>query len=267
MALTRPLTVLISTIFLLGVLNSAAAAEKRIRITNGEWEPYLSEYVPHYGVLSHIVTDAFALEGVTVEYGFFGWKRALELTRSGEWDAAAVWSYSEERARDFDFSEPVWIQEYFFFHLKDFDFDWNSYDDLAGISIGAAREYYYGPEFEEAESTKKIDVDRVGKDEQNILKLVNGRIQLAVLEKVVGYEQISNTVPKDKVELLTHHSRPVFSAGLRLLFSKKMPENKEMLEIFERGLAKLYESGAVEKYMQDAIDGKYTKQKEKWKSE
>lgn len=29
-----------------------------IHITNGEWEPYLSEYSYEYGIASHIVTEA-----------------------------------------------------------------------------------------------------------------------------------------------------------------------------------------------------------------
>ncbi len=56
-----------------GVINVRAA--ETIRLTNGEWQPYLSKDAPHHGFASHIVTEAFALVGVEVEYGFFPWKR------------------------------------------------------------------------------------------------------------------------------------------------------------------------------------------------
>ncbi len=59
---------------------TAAQTSKVIRLTNGEWQPYLSEDTPHHGFASHIVTEAFALVGVEVEYGFFPWSRAMKLT-------------------------------------------------------------------------------------------------------------------------------------------------------------------------------------------
>ena len=37
-----------------------AESAKTIRLTNGEWQPYLSKDVPHHGFASHVVTEAFA---------------------------------------------------------------------------------------------------------------------------------------------------------------------------------------------------------------
>ncbi len=71
----RILTCLVASCFLiLGCGVAAAQTSKTIRLTNG-WQPYLSKDVPHHGFASHIVTEAFALVGVEVEYGFFPWKR------------------------------------------------------------------------------------------------------------------------------------------------------------------------------------------------
>ena len=67
-------------LFLLGLFSSASAAET-IRITNGEWPPFTSERLPDKGPLSRIVAEAFALEGISVEYGYFPWRRAYDYTR------------------------------------------------------------------------------------------------------------------------------------------------------------------------------------------
>ena len=48
-------------ILMLGCGVAVAQTLKTIRLTNGEWQPYLSKDVPHYGFASHIVTEAFAL--------------------------------------------------------------------------------------------------------------------------------------------------------------------------------------------------------------
>ena len=42
-----------------------------VGLTNGEWPPYTSQNLKNYGVFSPIVSEAFELEGMTVEYTFF----------------------------------------------------------------------------------------------------------------------------------------------------------------------------------------------------
>ncbi len=66
-------------------------AEETIRITNGEWPPSFSKDLKHGGVTSHVVPEAFALEGIKVEYGWFPWKRGLIMAKEGKWDAAIGW--------------------------------------------------------------------------------------------------------------------------------------------------------------------------------
>ena len=114
-------------------MTPAATAAETIRLTNGEWQPYLSEHVPHHGLASHIITEAFTLVNVDVTYGFFPWKRSFKLAKKGEhWHGSAAWFHSEERARDFHISNPVTEARMAFFHLKDFAFDWQSIEDLRG---------------------------------------------------------------------------------------------------------------------------------------
>ena len=98
--------------------SSDVSGPDTIRLTNGEWPPYLSEHLEHYGVVSRIVTEAFALEGVKVEYGFFPWKQAYELAESGEWDGSLIWLRTPEREQYFYFSEPILQCNYVFWHLK-----------------------------------------------------------------------------------------------------------------------------------------------------
>ncbi len=70
------------------VFNQNVIAEETIRIANGEWMPYHSKSLPHYGAGSRIVTEAFALEGVKVKWGFMPWKRGYIQAKKGyQWDA------------------------------------------------------------------------------------------------------------------------------------------------------------------------------------
>jgi len=57
-------------------------AGEAIRLTTGEFVPFTSKSLKYNGVISRIVTEAFALEGGEVEYGWYPWKRACP---SEEW--------------------------------------------------------------------------------------------------------------------------------------------------------------------------------------
>lgn len=244
-----------------------AIAEDSVRITTGEWAPYLSQYLPHFGPLNRIVTEAFALEDVEVKFGFYPWKRAIRVAKSGTWDGTSLWGYHEERLKDFYHSEIVTEQKYVFFHLRSLKFDWKSYDDLKGFVIGAAMGYNYHEEFQSNEKMGLLRVERVPMENQNIFKLLSGRIQLALMEIVVGHELIRNhTQPADR-EKIMYHPKIQSSDGLHLLLSKKTLENEIRIAKFNKGLRALKAKGTVDKYIKDAIEGKYKKLEETWSPE
>ena len=71
----------------LSLVSGVIFCQSKIRITNGEWEPFLSENSSEYGFGSHIVTEAFKLEGIEIEYGFFPWTHGFETAKSGDLEA------------------------------------------------------------------------------------------------------------------------------------------------------------------------------------
>lgn len=143
-------------------------AESKIRITNGEWEPYLSEFAYEYGMASHIVSEAFKREGIEVEWGFMPWVRAWEDAKSAiEWDASAVWWPTNDARKHFLISDPVVNTSNVFFHLKEYQFDWNTVNDLNGLTIGITRGYDYGEELMAYIASKKLNISTVTTDEQN----------------------------------------------------------------------------------------------------
>jgi polar amino acid transport system substrate-binding protein len=258
----RMLTCLITSwILILGCGVASAQTSKTIRLTNGEWQPYLSEDAPHHGFASHIVTEAFALVGVEVEYGFFPWKRSFKLAKEGTWDGSVVWVDSDERREYFLYSDPVVPSKMAFFHLKGSDFDWNSYEDLKGIRIGGTLEYAYGKEFDAAEKAGIIKTNRARSDELGLKKLLKGRIEVFPGEVMVTYAQIRDTFSHESAALFTHHPKSIHEEPQYLLLSKKVAGNEAMRDLFNEGLKRLKESGRYDQIIADALAGKYAKPK------
>jgi len=241
------------------VISSVSMADEKIRLTNGEWPPFLSKDLKHYGVASHVVESAFKNVGIVVEYGFFPWKRAYTLAQRGDWDGSVIWGPSKERKKDFYFSDPVANDVTVFFHLKSKPFDWKNYSDLKGLKIGATLSYDYGEDFAINEANGSIKVDRAVKDETSFKKLLKRRIVIFACNLDVGYSLIHKLYPIETASLFTNHPRPVKESPLALILSKKIDNNKQLIEKFNQGLKQLKDSGKYDAYYDASRSGEYKK--------
>lgn len=246
------------------VPQSMLAAERPVdtrtmRVAIGEWPPFVSENLEHYGLAARIVTEAFAAVGNDVRYRFYPWKRAYLETTQGDQDATAIWTKTPDREGEVLFSDPVLTANKVFFHMEETDFEWSSIEDLEGYTVGATRGYGYGDAFDAAAKEGRIDVEYVDSDLQNFRKLIRGRIDLFPMTEAVGYSILNTEFEEDRIAGVTSHSRPVQQAVFHLLFSKAVDGNERMLERFNRGLAELREDDRIEQYLRESRQGEYIK--------
>jgi polar amino acid transport system substrate-binding protein len=248
---------------LLGMIIFAAdLLAETIRISNGEWEPFLSNYSYQYGLDSHIVTEAFKLEGIDVEWGFFPWQRANENAKNSKnWDASCCWWPDNETTKEFLMSAPITQTSFVFYHLKSYKLHWDSLQDLKGIKIGGTTMYHYGNEFMDAIAEKTLSVEFTTKDEFNYKKLLAGRIQIFPNDPSVGDAQIRGHLSPNEASLITYHPKRFGISSLHLIMSKNHQRNKYFIDKFNAGLKKLKESGRYQQMLNDLEAGKYDKKK------
>ena len=244
---------------------SKSHSESTINVTNGEWQPYLSNFSHEYGLASHIVSEAFKLEGVDVTWGFFPWARAYKLAEKGEeWQASAVWWPTEDTKKNFWVSDVVVNTSFVFFHLKEFNFKWDSIQDLSPYQIGFTRGYDYGDKFMSAVKEGQLSVQVVQSDEQSFKKLLLGRIDIFPNDPLVGYAQIKHIFTAQEAKLITHNERSFEASTLHLILSKKAKNNKRYLKKFNAGLKKLKKSGRIAQMYKNLDKGKYDKKQFIW---
>jgi polar amino acid transport system substrate-binding protein len=251
--------VLLYTLLGMIIVTTDLFAEK-IRITNGEWEPYLSNYSYQYGLDSHIVTEAFKLEGIDVEWGFFPWQRAYEYAKSGEyWDASCCWWPDDETKNEFVISDVITETSFVFYHLKSYKFTWDSLQDLKGVKIGATLKYHYGNDFMAAIEAKVLNVEYTSKDEFNYKKLLAGRIKIFPNDPSVGNAQIRSNLSLNEAKLITYNPKAFGESTLHLIMGKDNKRNKYFINKFNTGLKKLKASGRYQEMIADLEAGKYDK--------
>lgn len=244
----------------LSCFSLAVNAADRIRLTNGEWPPLLSESIEYQGVISRVVSEAFALEGGEVEYGFFAWQDAYELARSGEWDGSVIWLRNTERARHFLFSDPVYHDKGVFFYLKGNGFQWNAYEDLTKYTFGVAKGYSYGDEFDSLVSKGKVGVRWAQSDEENFSRLLLGSVDACPSNIEIGFYLLRTRFAPGAADLVTYHPKPYTTRNsMHVIFPKKNSRAQEYVDMFNRGLEKLKQSGAYDRYFDASRRGEYLK--------
>ncbi len=223
---------------ILTYLNSINANE--ISLDIGDWEPFTSSREKNADITEKLVIEAFKLENIKVKLSYYPWKRSFVNVKKGEAVGTFPWMKSKEGNKDFFYSkEPVLKESIVFFHLKGSGFKWNNYSDLKKYRIGGTIGYVYAEELQK----RGVELQMVGKEDLNYKKILAGRIDAYPTSYFVGYYQINMLFEKKQASLFTHHSKPLMTTDYYLLFSKKIPKIKSIIEKFNRGLKKLKKSG------------------------
>ncbi|MGD9368795.1 MAG: transporter substrate-binding domain-containing protein [Desulfobacteraceae bacterium] len=232
------------------ILSAIGISHQTVRITSGEWAPYCSENLEQYGMALHIITEAFALEGVKVDYSFFPWDQAMDKAQTKDWDGTAAWFRSPEREENYYISDPVVMSGYVFFYMKSLNLNWKTMDDLKKYKIGATKGYDYGKAFQEAEKQGIIHVKRLATDEMNFDNLLNGKIDIFPEDIDVGMNLLYHRYPYYEYTNVTAHTKRLREDPLHLLLSKSNPKNQKLMKLFNKGLKKLIESGDYDRCVQ-----------------
>jgi polar amino acid transport system substrate-binding protein len=238
-------------------LGRLAAADTTITLANGDWPPYMGKNLPHAGSVSRIVSEAFATEGVKVKFEFMPWARGLEEAKAGHLDGTFVWSKTPERETIFYLTEPVFIEKVYLLYPKAKPLHFNQLSDLSKASLGATIGYNYGPEWNRLEQSKGLQVSRVPSDEQNLQKLLGGRVDAFPIDLTVGMymlNQIGGAAAMDKVGY--DAAKPLQQEAMYMLISRQAANGAELVRKFNAGLAKLKASGKLEQYLKEGITAK-----------
>ncbi|WDP92516.1 MAG: transporter substrate-binding domain-containing protein [Desulfobacter sp.] len=252
------LTVLVSSLLL---ISGVHAGETVVTLASGEWAPYLSRNLVHRGFASHVVERAFEIAGIKVDYQWYDnfWKRAYKDAKDGKVDGSLVWSRTPEREKEMYYSDPVFNGKAdVFFYLKDSGFDWRTYVDLNGKVLGGTIGYNYGEAFNQAVEYGDFRVIRIKNDYLNFKALLLGRIDAFIAGKTAGYKVLKENFSADEVSRITHHKKPVRIATYHLILSRKVPENRAVMEKFNAGITALKTSGEYHEMRVNFENGYYS---------
>lgn len=244
---------LVASIMLMG---AEGRATDRIELANGEWAPYLSENLPHCGAASHIVTEAFSAVGVNTHYAFYPWKRSYKLAREGVVNGTLVWVYTEDRAKDFFYTDVVITDYEYLFHLKEKPLVWKSVEDLGGMTIGATLHTVY-PTLETAAAKNMLTIERAGNYDNLYHRLLKHRIDAIPQVSQVGNYYIRTTLSPGEQNRITYSPTVVQERSYHLILSRKNENSKRFVDRFNEGLSIIKSNGTYASIIDNLVNGAY----------
>ncbi|WP_083938199.1 substrate-binding periplasmic protein [Algicola sagamiensis] len=228
-----------------------------IKISASEYAPFTTAKANHGGFVNRVIKEAFKRKGVTVEFVYYPWKRALEDGRAGKVAGVSFSFTNPERKKDFVFSDKVSDHREVLFHKKGKVIpEWANIEDLGAFKFGATRGYTYTKEFWAAAKAGKIKVSETPSDEQSFKKLAAGRIDLFPMDEITGWDLLKNKLSTIK-ETLTTHGKPLRSTTGHLILSKKAGNHADLLKKFNEGLAEIRKDGTYKKFEDDLFAGNF----------
>jgi len=241
---------ILSLLFMTMNPSSALAMEKVLLVTN-TYEPYVYTEGDRPGLFPELITEAFKVVGIEVEYEYIPWKRCEMMVQRGM--VLGAFPYADLRQHDFYawHADPVWWDRSVFFYKRSRGaVEYESLEDLRGYRIaGTAGNAYIEPFTQVG-----LDLDLSTKEVHGILKVFEGRADLFAEEELVGWTLIEKYLP---------HKRKAFGVtqkawrktSLTIMISKAFPGAERLMGCFNRGLGIIRENGVydsiVEEYLSD----------------
>ncbi len=223
------------SVLCIAVFGFSQTSWSKVKIATGEYPPYTTETLEDKGFVSAIVVAAFKEMGEEVEFKFFPWKRCEKVVEKGEFFAAIPYSKSEDREKEFDFSDIVHVTEEFLYYYKpknDFSsFNYTGYSDLKPYKVAGVLGYYYVDPMKK----KGINVDSTPNEISAFKKLIAGRVEFVPFDIITGSTLIREHFANESDNIKTVKN-PIATSYSFLMISRKYPDAKALTEKFNRGL-------------------------------
>lgn len=219
----------------------AIAEDRKVDLAATEWPPFYGADIPGNGFMTEIIVEAFSRGGYAAEISFLPWKRAFESTRDGKHDGLFTMWYRAERDEFFLFSDPLPANELVLFVKKGDGTTFDGYASLKGKIIGVVRGYAPPPGFEQA----GLRVSEARDDEENLRKLLKGRVDMVLTDRIVA-QHILNTTFTEEADSLNWLEPPVH-VDIQHLVVSKLADNSDVLMVdFNNSLAEMTADGTLD---------------------
>jgi len=222
-------------------------AMEQVVMATGEWRPFTSQKMEHYGFFTEIVSAVLKKMGKKPKYNFVPWKRCERQLEVGKVWGVFPYSPTAERKKKYVFSDNIIFAKSVFFYCQEKmkNIKWEKLEDLQPYNIGGVLGSFYQKEFEDAKL--KVKYDYSASLALNTL-FIRRYTHLLPMNEFVGWDIIKNNFP-DKIKnfgiLKQFHSKD----PLCIMILKNDDKSLMLLEKFNNSLKKINQDPIYKKIL------------------
>jgi len=236
--------------------NNANAKDLKWSFVSDPFPPFADPGLKNNGIFWELTEAALKTQGIEATLHFAPFKRALNDSKSGKYDAIICATFNKEREKWFLYSLPVFIQKTVFFKLKerkDLVFD-GSLKSLSkeNSSIAVLRGSSMTEDFDNADYLNKIFLTH---NQQSFAMLATGRADLVVSGLLNGkaiLQKLAKIEPYDYENLIEVVQPSLKDDYYHIAFSRQSSDFETKTQIFNKGLMEIKNNGTfksiLEKY-------------------
>jgi polar amino acid transport system substrate-binding protein len=232
----------IALLFGLTLSCSAVLAQTPVTLMASTSPPYSDRKLPDQGLAMELVSHVLKRAGYAPEISFLVWSRAMEGVDIGLYDALAAAWYSDDRAKQYLFSEPYLNSKLILLKLRS---DPSMYPDksfLRGKRLGTQVDFAYGINFDEIAGLQVVPENHAI---QNLLSLLNKKVDVVIGDQRTLAMQLSEYLPNDV------HKFEVIDAKLpnrprHLAASREIGSSEKLIADFNRALTATRKDGSAQ---------------------
>lgn len=233
-------------------------AERKLVVVGESFPPF--EFMKDgkaVGVDVDIATTIFKEMNIDVEVKILPWKRAWKMIETGKADAVFSTSRKDKRKPFLYYPEEnMWVSEYVFFKQGEVGETMSiGYQDALKnkYTVGVIRGNSYHDSFWNAfpnqpDGSLNAMLEEAVDADINFQKLAKGRMDLFIIDKIVGLYLVRINDLQDKI---IYSNQVLFSKGYPMPFAKKSnyPEIDKIAQQFEQKLIEIKKNGEYQKIL------------------
>lgn len=217
---------------------------KTVNLVTVEWPPYVSQNIQGGGFTTEIIRKAFSLKGYNLRITYMPWARGLKKLERNKVDGIFPAYDTKERRSKYFVSDKFAEGPLVFMKRKRENIKYKTLDDLVGLRIGVVRGYV---NFHDFDNTTKFVKVEAKSDEQNIKKLIEGKVDLIIIDKL-NSKYILNEKFKNVKTKFNYLNPPFAKKGLHIIFGNK-ERQKKLQVIFNEGLREIKKLGILKDHV------------------
>jgi len=225
---------------------SATAHAETITVSTGEYAPFTGETLPNHGVVNGLVSRVAEHAGVTVEFEYMPWKRALEMARNGQVNASSYWGERPDQS-GLAMVGPFALDRNILFYRTDTPVpEFDDITELESVVIGVTHGYSYTPVFWANVENGTLKTQTAKDDASNFRKLLGGRIDAFIVDEIVGNYLLAQEFTAEERAQLTSTESAIMGVGGFLQVSLEAEGGADLAKRLQAAYDALEASGELE---------------------